>query len=129
LIFWPTLDAPKRHGRGLESLEPEHRPEALLYSPVVWLHHIMVKFQQRYEKRHVRFWGLNSHRIPQLLVGKVVLAQQVDVLPRHPGEAVRMLDLFELALNRLAQFHLIDVAIGRNAPGLAQGAFWARRGS
>jgi hypothetical protein len=28
----------------------------------------------------------------------------------RPGEAVRMLDLVELALDRLAQFHLIDVA-------------------
>ena len=37
LDFLYQRDAPNRHRRRLESFEPEHRPEALLYSPVVLL--------------------------------------------------------------------------------------------
>ena len=35
LIFSANWNAPNRHGRRLESLEPEHRPDPLLYSPVI----------------------------------------------------------------------------------------------
>ena len=37
LNFRRQLNAADRHGRRLESFEPEHRPNALLYSTVVLL--------------------------------------------------------------------------------------------
>jgi hypothetical protein len=41
LDFLCQLNAPNRHGRRLESLELEHRPDPLLYSPVILLDHVV----------------------------------------------------------------------------------------
>ena len=41
LIFSANWNAPNRHGRRLESVEPEHRPGPLLYSPVILLDHVV----------------------------------------------------------------------------------------
>jgi hypothetical protein len=41
LIFSANWNAPNRHGRRLESVEPEHRPDPLLYSPVILLDHVV----------------------------------------------------------------------------------------
>ena len=41
LDFCRQLNAADRHGRRLESLEPEHRPDALFYPAVVLLHYII----------------------------------------------------------------------------------------
>ena len=35
LDFLRQFDAADRHGRCFKSLEPEHRPDSLLYSPVI----------------------------------------------------------------------------------------------
>jgi hypothetical protein len=44
LDFLYQLNAPNRHGRRLESFEPEHRPDPLLYSPVILLDHVVRVF-------------------------------------------------------------------------------------
>src|SRR5208337_5320999 len=44
LDFLCQLNAPNRHGRRLESLEPEHRPDPLLYSPVILLDNVVQVF-------------------------------------------------------------------------------------
>jgi hypothetical protein len=44
LIFSANWNAADRHGRGLESLESEHRPDPLLYSPVILLDHVVQVF-------------------------------------------------------------------------------------
>jgi hypothetical protein len=44
LIFSANWNAPNRHGRRLESVEPEHRPDPLLYSPVILLDHVVQVF-------------------------------------------------------------------------------------
>ena len=44
LIFSASSNAADRHGRRLESLEPEHRPDPLLYSPVILLDHVVQVF-------------------------------------------------------------------------------------
>ena len=41
LIFSANWNAPNRHGRRLQSVEPEHRPDPLLYSPVILLDHVV----------------------------------------------------------------------------------------
>ena len=42
--FLRQLNASNRHGRCLESVEPEHRPDPLRYSPVILLDHIVEVF-------------------------------------------------------------------------------------
>jgi hypothetical protein len=44
LDFLCQLNASNRHGGCLESAEPEHRPDTLLYSPVILLDHIVEVF-------------------------------------------------------------------------------------
>jgi hypothetical protein len=44
LDFLRHFDAADRHGRRLESLEPEHRPDPLLYSPVILLDNVVQVF-------------------------------------------------------------------------------------
>jgi len=44
LDFLCQLNAPNRHGRRLESVEPEHRPDPLLYAPVILLDHVVAVF-------------------------------------------------------------------------------------
>ena len=44
LDFLCQLNAPNRHGRRLESVEPEHRPDPLLYSPVILFDHAVEVF-------------------------------------------------------------------------------------
>ena len=44
LDFLCQLNAANRHGRRLESLEPEHRLDPLLYSPVILLDHVVQIF-------------------------------------------------------------------------------------
>jgi hypothetical protein len=44
LDFLCQLNAPNRHGRRLESLEPEHRPDSLFYSPMILLDHVVQVF-------------------------------------------------------------------------------------
>ena len=44
LDFLRQFDAADRQGRRLESLEPEHRPDPLLYSPVILLDHVVQVF-------------------------------------------------------------------------------------
>jgi hypothetical protein len=42
--FLCSLNTANRHGRRLESFEPEHRPDPLLYSPVILLDHVVQVF-------------------------------------------------------------------------------------
>jgi hypothetical protein len=44
LDFLCQLNAPNRHGRRLESLEPEHRPDSLLYPAMILLDHVVQVF-------------------------------------------------------------------------------------
>ena len=44
LDFLRQFDAADRHGRRLEALEPEHRPDPLLYSPVILLDQVVEVF-------------------------------------------------------------------------------------
>jgi hypothetical protein len=44
LDFLCQLNAPNRHGRRLESLETEHRPDSLFYSPMILLDHVVQVF-------------------------------------------------------------------------------------
>jgi hypothetical protein len=41
LDFLRQFDAADHHGRRLESLEPEHRPDSLFYSPVILLDYVV----------------------------------------------------------------------------------------
>jgi hypothetical protein len=44
LDFLCQLNAANRHGRRLELLESEHRPDSLLYSPVILLDNVVQVF-------------------------------------------------------------------------------------
>jgi hypothetical protein len=44
LDFLCQLNALNRHGRRLEAFKPEHRPDSLLYSPVILLDHVVQIF-------------------------------------------------------------------------------------
>jgi hypothetical protein len=44
LDFLRQFDAADRHGRRLESLESQHRPDPLLYSPMILLDHVVQVF-------------------------------------------------------------------------------------
>ena len=44
LDFLRQFDAANRYGRRLESLEPEHWPDSLFYSPVILLDHVVQVF-------------------------------------------------------------------------------------
>ena len=73
LLFLDFLSQPNtlnRHRRRLEALEPEHRPDSLLYSPVILLDHIVQNLQDRTCTRR--------GKIPEVL--SLVLVQTVERL-------------------------------------------------